>query len=60
MNIGPREHLTWDTDSDTDDVPCIHAWDGNYPDEDDNDNDTPYMYEDDNDEATSLEDSAPF
>ena len=55
MSIGPREHLTWDVE----DIPCIRDWDGSYPDEE-NDNDTPYMFEDDNDEATSLEDSIPF
>tara|TARA_Y100000591_G_C21494423_1_gene526783 strand:- start:335 stop:514 length:180 start_codon:yes stop_codon:yes gene_type:complete len=59
MVIGPREHNAWDTDADMmDDVPCIHDWDGNYPGEDD-DNDTPYMYEDDNDEVTTLDD-IPF
>ena len=55
MTIGPREHLTWDVE----DVPCVRDWDGNYPGEDDNDNDTPYMLEDDNDEATTL-DECPF
>lgn len=53
MNISPREHLTWNVE----DIPCIRDWDGNYPDEDDND--TPYMFEDDNDEATTLDD-CPF
>lgn len=55
MSIENPRH--WDEDED---YPCIHNWDGNYPGEDDEDNDTPYMTEDDNDEATSLHDECPF
>ena len=57
MNIGPREHITWDMDVDIDDDTfCIHNWDGEYPGEDD----TPYMLEDDTPEVTTLDDDLPF
>ncbi len=78
MNMGPREHLSWDEYID-EEIPCIHDWDGNYPGQDDEDtefkedcdrlfeqtqdfgdDDTPYMFEDDTPEVTTLDDDMPF
>lgn len=56
MNMGPREHLSWDEAYIDEDIPCIQDWDGNYPGEDD----TPYMLEDDTPEVTTLDDDMPF